>query len=302
DNRAARPGDDRDPAAAVPEWCRTGCVGADEVALDDVPDGIRAGDDDPLQPVAGDHVAGGGARAADRVPACLEDPDAGPVLASRAAADQVPLDEVPGRAGVGEVDAVVRVAIDDVARPGGAAADDVRGGAARDRDAVAAPADVVALDGVRRGSGAVDRDADGIRPDRVERGPRGPADRVPRRAQCDADAGDAVRSRGAVRGRSDRVPLDGVAARPGVGEEDAVPVVPGDEVAGPRRRAADDVAGGAPADPDAVELVAEAGGRRPGSSDADIVAVDDGAGRSPAVDLDAPVGVAGDHVPGARAR
>src|SRR5581483_446313 len=153
DNRAARPGDDRDPAAAVPEWCRTGCVGADEVALDDVPDGIRAGDDDPLQPVAGDHVAGGGARAADRVPACLEDPDAGPVLASRAAADQVPLDEVPGRAGVGEVDAVVRVAIDDVARPGGAAADDVRGGAARDRDAVAAPADVVALDGVRRGSG-----------------------------------------------------------------------------------------------------------------------------------------------------
>ena len=90
--------------------------------------------------VAGDDVAGGGSRATDGVVgrAVLDD-DAvvvgQGVQAGRVGADQVSRDDVAGRAGVGDIDAVLAVGRDDVAGAGDVAADRVVAGAGVDGDA-----------------------------------------------------------------------------------------------------------------------------------------------------------------------
>ena len=117
------------------------------------------------------------------------------VRAGRVGADVVPLDDVAGRPRVGDIDAVLAVARDDVA---GAerAADGVVAGAGEDghaagpvaqgRRAAGGDADVVALDHVAGGPAVDDVDAIPVLPEMTSRAEAvGAADRVVGRAVLD---------------------------------------------------------------------------------------------------------------------
>src|SRR5262249_30217210 len=161
----------------------------------------RAGvaEHDALVAVGGDDVPRRGAAAADDVAAgLLADPDArGAVaqggVAGDGGADVVALDGVAERAGVEAGDAAQGVAGDDVAGPGGGAADRVVAGPVGDQNSVfqirdgaeagAVGADGVALHGVEARAGVREHDAlvpvagddvalpDEVQADAVEAGP-----------------------------------------------------------------------------------------------------------------------------------
>ena len=147
----ARAAVDQHAVLAVGQGLGAGDVGADIVPLNQVVRGARVGDQDTVAGVAGDHVEGTGCRAAQRVEgrtaeevhavlAVGHDPGAGDV-----GADIVPLDHVVLGARVGQRDAAVLVAGDDVVRASRRPAHRVR---------ACAGDDVHAVDRVGHGPGA----------------------------------------------------------------------------------------------------------------------------------------------------
>src|SRR5262249_27369915 len=134
DDVAARPLGEPDARAPVAQGAVAHAGGADVIALDDVTGRAAVEDGDAAPGVARDEVAGLGGEAADRVVAGpVADPDA--VLLIRegdgavvVGADEVVLHGVETRAGVGEHDALIAVAGDEVPPAEGAEADAVEAG------------------------------------------------------------------------------------------------------------------------------------------------------------------------------
>src|SRR5581483_5130137 len=277
---------------------RASRVGPDVVAEQLVARRARVGDGDPV-PVAGDHVAGGGARAANRVPGgAARDDDAAVVRdgcgARRVRPDVVALDEVPARPGAADRHAAVVVAGDHVPGTRGRASDRVAVRAPGELDALevserrapaAADADPVALDGVRRRGRAGEEHAAGpVQGDRVARTGHGAADPVVGGGTAQRDAVDRVADH--------LVAGNDVAVRPRAGDCDAVGHVEVDQVRGAGRRAADRVPGRAGGDRNAGGAVAAG---RAGVVHADAVADDGVPARAGTLEPD-PVERVGDDV------
>src|SRR5262249_41466166 len=127
-------------AVSVGQGGGAGGVGADAVALHHVAGRTLAGDPDAAVGVAGDDVAGAGGRPAHGV-AASPDIDHHAILVGQGVgagglgADAVALHHVAGRAAVGDPDAAVGVAGDDVAGAGGRPAHDVVAGPGIDHHA-----------------------------------------------------------------------------------------------------------------------------------------------------------------------
>ena len=236
----------------------------DPVSADDVARRVLAGDLDARALVAGDEVAEGRARAADRVAGGVAaDQDAGVVRvllgAVGARADAVADDLVAAGAGAGDDDArlaLVAAQCDhvDVAARARVVADDGVLGAAADLDAgavVGAVALAVGLeaDQVAAQDGAVGArasDEHGLipaRPDQIARRladrRRGAADQRPGAAALDDDAAIVAALGGPGRVAADVIPLD-LGADRAVVHLDAMTAVVADDVARAGRRAADE--------------------------------------------------------------
>ena len=218
---------------------RTGGVGADVVALDDV-SGPTLGELDAVVEVAGDQVALTGQRATDRdIQRAATDMDAVPGIAhlhsSRVVGpDVVAVDERSGRRRIPDVDAVGVVARDHVACAGRGTADAGADGAAVDADTVrlvadfgdtvGAYTDVVAFDDVVVCTQAGNHDTGiDVARDHIARICRRATDTVAAGATEDDCAMFLVGDhRDAIVGDTDVIALDDVVVRAGVADCDTV--------------------------------------------------------------------------------